>query len=254
MEKRQLWKTVFLYYGIAIAITWTLSLLIILKILPTWMHYLNAYGPLVAAVIMLRKNKDPWKTLWTLKKWPWFLIGGTSPLWASALIYGLIYLSQGSLPDLSQLGEISFLGNIGGWAFPLWIVTFGLGEELGWRGFLLPELQKKYSLLVSTLILWVFWSLWHLPFFFYLPTYLNMNVGALIGFLFSLFSGTIFLSWLFRQSGRNLPTLILWHGAFNLITASTFGNGVMAMGLSMIIMVMSIGIFLWWIIRPTSQN
>jgi membrane protease YdiL (CAAX protease family) len=52
---------------------------------------------------------------------------------------------------------------------PLFIMKFvldaGLGEELGWRGFLLPRLQARYNALVSSLIVGVVWGLWHLPLF-----------------------------------------------------------------------------------------
>ena len=39
----------------------------------------------------------------------------------------------------------------------------GFGEEFGWRGFMLPELNKKFKLLKSSLIIGVFWTTWHMP-------------------------------------------------------------------------------------------
>jgi membrane protease YdiL (CAAX protease family) len=48
--------------------------------------------------------------------------------------------------------------------FFLYNVTYGgLSEEPGWRGFALPRLQAKFSPLVSSLILGVFWAVWHAP-------------------------------------------------------------------------------------------
>jgi membrane protease YdiL (CAAX protease family) len=41
-----------------------------------------------------------------------------------------------------------------------------LGEELGWRGWLLPEIQKRHSAANSSLIIGVIWFLWHAPLFF----------------------------------------------------------------------------------------
>lgn len=39
----------------------------------------------------------------------------------------------------------------------------GLLEETGWRGFLLPELQKKYTPLKAAIGVGILWSLWHIP-------------------------------------------------------------------------------------------
>lgn len=38
------------------------------------------------------------------------------------------------------------------------------GEELGWRGFMLPELRKNYSPLAASLITGLFWGIWHFRF------------------------------------------------------------------------------------------
>ena len=53
-------------------------------------------------------------------------------------------------------------------------------EELGWRGYVLDRLQEKRSALVSSLILGVVWSLWHLPLFFVQGSYqAGLGVGTL---------------------------------------------------------------------------
>lgn len=49
--------------------------------------------------------------------------------------------------------------------FPIMILGGGL-EEIGWRGFLQPALQKKLSPFISTLIVGIIWAVWHLPLWF----------------------------------------------------------------------------------------
>ena len=46
---------------------------------------------------------------------------------------------------------------------PVMFVTGAMGEELGWRGFLLSALRKRWSLLPSALIIGVFWAMYHIP-------------------------------------------------------------------------------------------
>lgn len=48
---------------------------------------------------------------------------------------------------------------------PMMLVGGGL-EEAGWRYILQPELEKKYSFTISTMIVSIIWWLWHLPLFY----------------------------------------------------------------------------------------
>lgn len=53
---------------------------------------------------------------------------------------------------------------------PMFILFFfaaGIGQELGWAGFLLPRLQTRYSALTSSIIRAVLNGLWHLPLFLF---------------------------------------------------------------------------------------
>jgi uncharacterized protein len=37
------------------------------------------------------------------------------------------------------------------------------GEEFGWRGFLLPRLVRRFSVVLACLIVGVIWAVWHWP-------------------------------------------------------------------------------------------
>lgn len=59
--------------------------------------------------------------------------------------------------------------------FPIMIIGGGL-EEIGWRGYLQPTLQKKWSPFNSTLIVGGIWTIWHLPLWFVVGSnQMNMN-------------------------------------------------------------------------------
>ena len=79
---------------------------------------------------------------------------------AAAVLY-VVGLMGGSTIEWRELGPI---WGVVPMLFVL-IVLAGLGEEFGWRGFLLPRLQIRHNALVSSLIIGVLHSLWHVPLF-----------------------------------------------------------------------------------------
>jgi uncharacterized protein len=91
-------------------------------------------------------------------------------------------------------------------------------EELGWRGYVLDRLQEKQSALVSSLILGVVWSVWHLPLFFVKGTYqAGLGVGTLAFWLFIL--GVLPLSlpftWIYNNTNHSTLAVILFHSMVN---------------------------------------
>lgn len=88
-----------------------------------------------------------------------------------------------------------------------------LGEEIGWRGFALPWLQKRYSALTSSLILGLVWSLWHLP-LFWIPGDFHQQL-PLIWFVIQTVSITILYTWIFNATGGSLLIILLLHTASN---------------------------------------
>lgn len=89
-----------------------------------------------------------------------------------------------------------------------------LGEELGWRGFLLPELQKTFSPTKSALIIGVIWFFWHLPLFWAPVGTLvsgNLSFTSIITYFMIINCLSIIITWLYNQSSYNLWTAILFH-------------------------------------------
>lgn len=257
LKKHSIWQKVAIYYLIAIIFSWTIAFLIHFKAIDPRFHYIVCYGPALAALLSIflfeKGSSKKNSRFFAVPKPKVFLLAGTSPLWVTLVLYAILKAFGVTLPSLKSLGEVNFLGNIGLWAIPLWILTSGLGEEIGWRGRLLPLLETRYSINASTRIVWLLWLLWHLPFFLYLPGYQHMGIGGMIGFAFSLYSGAILLSWLYKYSGNSVPTTGLWHALFNYVTASAFGSGNVAMALSMMVVFASVIILIFWL-RPKKAD
>ena len=94
------------------------------------------------------------------------------------------------------------------------IVSGPLGEELGWRGFALMELQKKYSPLKSSIIIGFWWGMWHLPIWFTTGfTGINL-IKYILYFMIAIISTTIIMT-TFYNLNRNLIIPIIIHFFFN---------------------------------------
>lgn len=89
-----------------------------------------------------------------------------------------------------------------------------LGEELGWRGYLQIELNKRFSLLKSSLIVGGIWGVWHLPLWF-VSGFEGVNLLLyIVFFMVGLVSFSVIIGYIYSQ-GRNLLYAILLHQMLN---------------------------------------
>lgn len=94
------------------------------------------------------------------------------------------------------------------------LVRGPLGEELGWRGYALSELQKKYSPLLSAIIIGFLWGFWHTPLWF-ASGYTGMNlIKYIVLFMIGIVSISIMMT-LFFNLNKNLVIPIVIHQLFN---------------------------------------
>jgi membrane protease YdiL (CAAX protease family) len=89
-------------------------------------------------------------------------------------------------------------------------------EEPGWRGFMLPELQRRLSLLGASLIIAVFWDLWHVPLYLN-GFYPGGIVGGLIGRTIYIIPLAIVFTWFYNRTGGNLFLLVCLHTTVNVM-------------------------------------
>lgn len=237
------------YFILAYAISWSIGVPLALAnqgvipaILPQWTHYLVAFGPMISALIVtgISQGLPGLKELgrcmirWACPKW---VIFSFSPLIIGLVVIKILNDLTGSEIGLANLSELDYLPPLGTGALLLWIFTFGLGEETGWRGFALPRLQKGRSALSATIILAGFWALWHLPQFFY-----ALDPSIAVGWVIGLFAGAVVLTWLYNSTGNSILMVAIWHACFNFMTTSKTDIGIIQAMLITVVIVWAVAV------------
>lgn len=245
--------TLVLYFILAYAVTWCFEIPIALSArgmikaqVPLAIHYLGAFGPMIAALIVTALTEGMTGTRALLSRWfkwrvelRYYAFAVLAPVALFTLAVLINRVTSGAWPDLSLLGEadyLPYLGSLG--ALLLWFLTYGLGEETGWRGYALPHLQRRYSAASATLILAVSWAFWHVPAFFYRDTYTQMGLLGFPMFLVSITFATMVFTWLYNSTGGSLLLVILFHAFFNWLSVSEAGGA--SVGI-----IMSLPVILW---------
>lgn len=130
-------------------------------------------------------------------------------------------LGWGKLPH-SAIIPLFFIAN--GAIGIIGSMSTALGEEIGWRGFLVPELYKatKGNFTATALISGIIWSAWHYP----VLIFGNYNNGApawygMMCFTILVVSISFVFTW-FRLKSGSLWTAVMLHASHNLFIQSFF--------------------------------
>ena len=122
---------------------------------------------------------------------------------------GLSVVFGGPKPtlDTTVLGALLLLGIH---IFP----GSAMGEELGWRGFALPLLQRERSALGVSLVLGAIWGLWHFP--LYLVGTDIRPLSIFPAFVLAVIATSVICTWLYNSTGGSLLIIVLFHASSNL--------------------------------------
>lgn len=178
---------------------------------------INPLGPAVAALISagifyrwggikeLLARFLPWRAHWSN--------------YAIAVVLPMLLVALAAAINLLLGAQRSFTSQVSAWPdlLPRFVFVFlfvGLGEETGWRGFVLPELQKSYSPLVASLVIAVFWAAWHIPLIG-----VEFKGAVIPAFLLSVVAGSVVLAWLFNRANGGLLPIPVLHATVNAIGA-----------------------------------
>ena len=199
-----------MFFALAYILSWAVWPLMLLNPTSTPMV---AFGPglaalIVAAVVAGRQGIGVLvKQLGHWRVHPlWYVIAILGPFVMTSLAAASVVATGAPSPDW--------------WVYTDWpgllvtlastIVMVGIFEELGWRGFALPRMQRDRTALWAAIVLGVIWSLWHLP-----ELISNPTEREAVPFLIAVLAWSVVLTWIYNSTRGSLLIVILFHAAIN---------------------------------------
>jgi membrane protease YdiL (CAAX protease family) len=185
-----------------------------------------SFGPVIAAIVVAAAAGGRAYVIALLRavvhwrfRWSWYAIAVGVPFLIAG-VTGAVVVGLGIV-------EVTDAGEDFGWStwvtLPLLflstaVVGGALFEEPGWRGFLLPMLQREHTALRATAVVGIFWVVWHLPLLISDPT----DQRPPFPYTFWLLALAVLLTWLYNSTGGSVLIAIVFHAAANTATRIVF--------------------------------
>lgn len=186
---------------------------------------LGVFGPLIGGLVAtwMDSGRNGLADLWSrMTRWNingrWYLIALAIAFLISGIPIGIFGLAGGFKPSTIALSYILL-------AILSQLLSSGLGEEPGWRGFLLPRLQSRFKGEDSIWVLGLIWAVWHYPVTILytlpmmqkitMPQTVIMIVLALAGQTMSLIGMAFIYTWLYNQT-KSIFLMIVFHALSNI--------------------------------------
>lgn len=215
--------------GIAVYLTWQrgglgaartlLGRLVQWRVSPTWYAVALFAAPALAALALLGNH----------------ILGAEAVAWAKLSSWPDIL---GSYFDGRIQGPDGLLQTIAGLASggPVWLTVLvflvfaitagGLSEELGWRGHALSTLQESYTSLTASLVIALYWTLWHVAPPPVWEMFFSQGVGAflpvagarLVQYLVLGIPLCLLYTLMVNRAGGSVLPAVLFHATYNVTT------------------------------------
>jgi len=165
---------------------------------------LGVLGPLAAATVLTARagGRPAVRALFgSLRRWraPWWC-------YAAALVVpgALLSLGLGALSLVGYEGDVVLAPDAARW---LAIPVIAIGEEVGWRGYALPRLRRRYGAFAASVMLGAIWTVWHVPMF--LGVGVPMSTLPVMLLFFA--GGSLWFTWIQARAGGSLLLVVLAH-------------------------------------------
>lgn len=219
-----------LYWLLAFGLAWAVTVPAALSAhgfidmgIPQGATRLTGFAPAIAALVAAAFTGQLgalWRRLSRLAVSPIFYILALGlPLLFLAAPFAWARLQGGEAPHLGLSRDLLQFA-------VLWFVL-ALGEEIGWRGFALPNLASRRGFWAGAAVLGLAWTVWHYPLLLANARIETLDQAAYWLGLFSLqiFLANFLISWLMLRSGAVLiPTL--FHASFNVVATAYYAAAI----------------------------
>lgn len=223
-------KPIATYFVTAYVISWTIWLPLYSEAigigkLPTlpYHHAMGGLGPMIACIICTAffDGRQALATLikqcFTLRYISYVLLALTSPFIIAGIATIISHYTNGTELVFNGLTKNKEMAQMSLIPFFLYnLLFFGFGEEVGWRGFAFPRLQQHMNALSASMLLTVFWALWHVPLFLYRPGYVTMDAAGAFGWILSLATGSVLLTWFYNSTRGSLLVCAIFHATIDI--------------------------------------
>jgi membrane protease YdiL (CAAX protease family) len=242
-SKSKVWKKIAVFYTLTLAFSGVFNALVLHagKMDAGNLLYVTGsmWSPALAAFATKAMFGEsirelPWR--WGSSRYVW--LGYLIPIAYALPVYLVVWLSGlGAFANLdfikktaAQFGWSNFPPGLALALFVVLTATLGivgktsraLGEEIGWRGFLVPELAKVVGFPGVGLISGLMWAAYHYPVLIFADYNAGTPVWYGLGcFTLMVVADSFILAWLTLRSGSLWPAAIL-HGSHNLFIQSIF--------------------------------
>lgn len=213
------------FFILSFLLNWTVILLYQyvpfapLQILMAWSPNISA---IVVVTFVLKEENGVRNLLKGWKKWKldpfWYLVG-FSPIIMTFIMIIIAYFLLGESPNSSESpinwGYVFFM-------VVIMLFTGATGEELGWRGFLQPQLQTRFNWVMSSIIVGLCWGLWHLPLFV-----IGVYQSNLVLYLIVTVSYSIIIGWAFNKTNQSIfiASMVHYFANFSSVLLTSTGLG-----------------------------
>ena len=113
----------------------------------------------------------------------------------------------------------------------LWLLLVavgGLGGETGWRGYLLPHLERRWSPAVASLAVGAVWAVWQLPALLLVAGGRAMPPAMLFAFFTGVLAASVVTTWLYNRGRSSILLVAVFYGTYLLMSGTLGARGLVA--------------------------